>query len=49
MKISNGRKMWSQPTVTSVETDERCREHNTHTGLSKDGTVIEYLYQGPGS
>ncbi len=48
MKISNARKMWSQPTVTSVERMKDAA-NNTHTGLSKDGTVTEYLYQGPGS
>ncbi len=48
MKISTEKKMWSQPAITSVERMKNAA-NNTHTGLSKDATITEYIYQGPGS
>ena len=45
--INNGKK-WSQPKITSVERMQDAAG-GTHTGLSKDGTVTEYVYAGPGS
>ena len=48
MNINNDRKMWSQPTITSVERMKNAAA-NTHTGISKSAIVTEYLYQGPGS
>lgn len=48
MKMNNDRKMWSQPTITSVERMKDAA-NNTGTGLSKDGTTTEFQYQGPSS
>ena len=47
MKISNSKK-WSQPTITSVERMMNAAG-GTHTGLSKSGTITEFLYAGPSS
>ena len=48
MKLINEGKKWSQPKITSVERMQDAAG-GTHTGLSKDGTVTEYVYAGPGS
>lgn len=48
MKMNNDRKMWSKPTITSVEHMKSAAGGN-HTGVAKDGTVIEYQYAGSGS
>ncbi len=48
MKLTSNRKMWSQPTITSVERMKDAAG-GTHTTLSKSATLTEYIYQGPGS
>ena len=48
MKMNTERKMWSQPTITSVERMKNAAG-GTHTTLSKSAVTTEYLYDGPGS
>ena len=48
MKMNNNRKMWSQPTITSVERLKNAAG-GTHSSISKGTSLTEYLYDGPGS
>ena len=48
MKMMNNKKIWSQPTITTVERLKNAAG-GTHTGLSKSNITTEYIYQGPGS
>ena len=48
MTINNDRKMWSQPTITSVERMKNAA-NGTHNGLAKGPSATEYSYDGPGS
>ena len=48
MKTNTGKKVWSQPTITSVER-LKSAAGGTNTNLSKSDTLTEYIYQGPGS
>ena len=46
MKMINDRKMWSQPTITSVERLKECPPAGTHSSIAKGTSLTEYLYDG---